>query len=48
MQEYLLSADIQNAIQRTGRRSSYTGVNEENRDVFREDWGLQPDRVLSP
>ena len=48
LQEYLLSADTQNAIQRTGRRSSYTGVNEENRDVFREDWGLQPDRVLSP
>ena len=48
LQEYLLSADTQSAIQRTGRRSSYTGVNEENRDVFREDWGLQPDRVLSP
>ena len=48
LQEYLLSADTQNAIQRTGRRSSYTGVNEENRDVFREDWGLQPDRLLSP
>ena len=48
LQEYLLSDEIQSAIQRTGRRSSYTGVNEENRDVFREDWGLQPDRVLSP
>ena len=23
-------------------------MNEENRDVFREDWGLQPDRLLSP
>ena len=23
-------------------------IYEENRDVFREDWGLQPDRVLSP
>ena len=48
LQEYLLSPDTQSAIQRTGRRSSYTGVNQENRDVFREDWGLQPDRVLSP
>ena len=48
LQEYLLSDEIQSAIQRTGRRSSYTGVNPENRDVFREDWGLQPDRVLSP
>lgn len=48
LQEYLLSADTQNKIQRTGRRSGYTGVSEKNRDVFRTDWGLQPDRVLSP
>ena len=48
LQEYLLSQEVQSQIQRTGRRSSYTGVNPENRDVFREDWGLQPDRVLSP
>ena len=48
LQEYLLSDAVQSQIQRTGRRSSYTGVNPENRDVFREDWGLQPDRVLSP
>ncbi len=48
LQEYLLSADTQDAIQRTGRRSSYTGISEANREVFREDWGVQPDRVLSP
>ena len=48
LQEYLLSDEAQNAIQRTGRRSVYTGVSEENLDVFRTDWGLQPDRVLSP
>ncbi len=48
LQEYLLSANTQNKIQRTGRRSGYTGVLAENRDVFRSDWGLQPDRVLSP
>ena len=48
LQEYLLSEESQSAIQRTGRRSSYTGVNQENREVFREDWGLQPERVLSP
>ena len=47
LQEYLLSDEAQNAIQRTGRRSVYTGVSEENLDVFRTDWGLQPDRVLS-
>ena len=48
LQEYLLSEETQNEIQRTGRRSGYTGVFEENKDVFRSDWGLQPDRVLSP
>lgn len=48
LQEYLLSEEVQNEIQRTGRRSGYTGVDEENKDVFRTDWGLQPDRVLSP
>ena len=48
LQEYLLSEDTQDEIQRTGRRSGYTGVSEENKDVFRSDWGLQPDRVLSP
>ena len=40
--------DVQDEIQRTGRRSGYTGVSEKNKDVFRADWGLQPDRVLSP
>lgn len=48
LQEYLLSEEVQSEIQRTGRRCGYTGIEEENRDVFREDWGLQPDRVLSP
>lgn len=48
LQEYLLSEEIQNEIQRTGRRTAYTGVSEENADVFREEWGVQKDRVLSP
>lgn len=48
LQEYLLSDEVQNEIQRTGRRTGYDGVSEENREVFRADWGIQPDRVLSP
>ena len=47
LQEYLLSDEAQNAVQRTGRRTGYTGISEENQDVFRTDWGVQPDRVLS-
>ncbi len=48
LQAYLLSGEVQDEIQRTGRRTGYEGVSEENREVFRADWGLQPDRVLSP
>ena len=47
LQEYLLSENVQNEIQRTGRRTGYTGISDETRDVFRTDWGMQPDRVLS-
>ena len=39
---------MQNEIQRTGRRTGYEGVSAENADVFRADWGVQPNRVLSP
>ncbi len=48
VQEYLLSDEAQAAIQRTGRRSASLSVDEENRDVFREDWGIDIDRVISP
>lgn len=48
LQKYLLSADAQKEIQATGRRTGYTGISDENKDVFKSEWGLQPDRVLSP
>ena len=48
VQEYLLSDEAQNAIQRTGRRTGYEGVKEENLDVFRSDWGIDTERILSP
>lgn len=48
LQEYLLSDEVQNQIQRTGRRTGYEGVSQENLDVFRGEWGVQPERVLSP
>lgn len=49
LQTYLLSDDVQNEIQKTGRRTGYTQeVSEENKDVFNTEWGIQPDRVLSP
>jgi len=48
IQEYLLGDEAQNAIQRTGRRTGYTGIKEENKEVFRADWGIDTERVLSP
>lgn len=48
LQDYLLSSDVQDQIQKTGRRTGYTGISEENKKVFRSEWGLQPDLVLSP
>ena len=48
LQAYLLSDEVQDQIQRTGRRTGYEGVAAENEDVFRSDWGIQPQRVLSP
>lgn len=47
-QEYLLSDEAQDQIQKTGRRTAYTGISDDNKKVFKEEWGLQPDRVLSP
>ena len=48
VQEYLLSQEAQDDIQRTGRRTGYEGVKEGNEDVFRKDWGIDAERVLSP
>ena len=48
LQEYLLSDEVQNEIQRTGRRTGYEGVSAENADVFRADWGIQPDECSPP
>ncbi|MGN0241809.1 MAG: extracellular solute-binding protein [Candidatus Weimeria sp.] len=49
LQKYLLSDDVQLEIQRTGRRTGYKqSVADQNKDVFKEEWGVQPDRVLSP
>ena len=48
LQEYLLSEDVQDEIQRTGRRSGYTGVSEKNKDVFRADWACSPTGCSPP
>ncbi|MGN0131813.1 MAG: substrate-binding domain-containing protein [Lachnospiraceae bacterium] len=48
VQNYLLSDEVQNEIQKTGRRTGYEGVSEENLVYFNADWGVDTERVLSP
>ncbi|MGN0591720.1 MAG: substrate-binding domain-containing protein [Ruminococcus sp.] len=48
VQEYLLSEEVQNEIQKTGRRTGFEGVSEENQDIFNSDWGIDTQRLLSP
>lgn len=48
VQEYLLSENVQNEIQKTGRRTGLEVVSEENKDIFNSDWGINTERILSP
>ena len=48
VQEYLMSDDVQDQIQKTGRRTGYEGVSAENEDIFNKDWGIDTERILSP
>ena len=48
VQQYLLSKEAQSEIEATGRRISANGVSDENRDVFKEEWGIDTERILSP
>lgn len=48
VQEYLLSKEVQSEIEKTGRRTDIAGVSKENQDVFRAEWGIDTERILSP
>ena len=47
-QEHLLGSESQTKIEATGRRISANGVSEENREVFRKEWGIDTEKILSP
>lgn len=47
-QECLLSEETQSQIEATGRRIRADGVSDENQEVFRREWGIDTDRILSP
>lgn len=48
-QEYLLSEDIQNEMLKLGRRTGIGSIaNRADEKVFRSDWGIDVNKVLSP
>lgn len=48
LQDYILSEKGQDQIEQTGRRSAFGTVSKENRHIFKKEWGLDVDRVVSP
>lgn len=46
--DYLLSDEAQSEIEKTGKRSQYGTVRDENKNIYRQEWGIDLDRVLSP
>ncbi len=48
VQEFLLSEEIQKEIEATGRRINVNQVSEDNKAVFKEEWGINTDKILSP
>ena len=47
-QHYLLSDKAQDGIEKTGKRSTYGTVREENKKIYKKEWGIDLNRVLSP
>lgn len=47
-QEYILGAEAQKKIEETGKRNSFSKISAENKGVFKAEWGIQADRILSP
>lgn len=47
-QDYILSEKAQSQIEQTGKRSAFGSVSEDNRAVYKKDWGIDLDKTLSP
>ena len=47
-QDYILADQTQSQIEATGKRSSYGTVRDENREIYKADWGIDLDKTLSP
>lgn len=47
-QKYLLSDEAQSQIEKTGKRSAYGQVREENKPIYKKEWGIDLDKIISP
>ncbi len=47
LQNYLLSDKVQASIQQTGRRTGYGTLANADKKIFRKEWGIDTDRILS-
>lgn len=48
LQEYLLSSQVQSRIGELGRRTGLVGLSGADPTVFRKEWGIDTERVISP
>lgn len=47
-QEYILSESAQSEIEKTGKRNAYSNISEANKGIYKAEWGINPDKILSP
>lgn len=48
LQKYILSKETQKEIEKTGKRNAFSQIDEKNKDIYKSEWGINPDKVLSP
>lgn len=47
-QEYILSEQAQSEIEKTGKRSAFGSVREENKEIYKKEWGIDLDKIITP
>ncbi|EHR35062.1 substrate-binding domain-containing protein [Helcococcus kunzii] len=47
-QKYILSEEAQTKIEKTGKRGAYSTVSESSKELYKAEWGINPDKILSP
>lgn len=48
LQKYLLSEETQKEIEKTGKRNAFSKISDDNKAIYKGEWGIDPDKVLSP